>query len=123
MAVRLESVRPSGPLWSLMTSKSPASAHPGEGVQQLGLRLAELVGAALREPRDEPCARPRVAGGEKGHVVPCLREAFHEQAHDGLRAAVADGRHGEPWGRDDADAQDWSGLGVRGSSRQGTPRT
>ena len=74
--VRLESIRPSGPLWSLNDVKVAGFGHPGEGAQQLGLRLPELLAAALRgNGASESRARPGVTGGEQRHVMPGLGEA------------------------------------------------
>ena len=80
-------------------------AHAGERMQELRLRRPELVGARIVEGRDQARLRLRIAGGVERDVVAALDETLDEQMDDGLGAAVALRRHGEPWRRENRNAQ------------------
>ena len=76
----------------------------GEGVPELGKRLADPLARRVREDRLELRLRARVAGREERHVVARVGEPVREERDDPLDPAVAARRHREPGRREDGDS-------------------
>ena len=72
-----------------------------EKVLQLPVALSNSLARCGLEGRDDRGFARRVARGEERYVDSCVHESVGEELDDGLDAAVAIGRYGEPDGTED----------------------
>ena len=75
-----------------------------EQVLELPVAVPDVLARRRVERRDELGVRLGIAGGKQRDVDTRLDEAVGEQLHDGLDAAVARRRDGEPDGAEQRDA-------------------